>query len=67
MLILIFKSNPLVKYSCVEIALAERICKTLLKLNSRPPLVISKIVSVVKITSHTRKLCQFQFQTKILL
>ena len=67
MIILIFKSNPLVKNSCVEIALAEMICKTLLMRNSRPPSVLSKMVSLVKIASHTRKLCQFQFQSNILL
>ena len=55
--ILIFKSNPLVKYSCVEIALAERICKKLIKWNSRPLSVLSKITSFVKIPSHIRKLC----------
>ena len=67
MVILIFKRNPLIKNSCVEIAIAEIICKTLLKRNSRPPSVLSKMVSLVKIASHTRKLCQFQFQRKILL
>ena len=67
MVIFIFKSNSLVKNSCVELALAEIICKLLQKRNCRPPLVLSKMVSLVKIAFHTRKLCQIQFQTIILL
>ena len=67
MVILIFKTNPLVKTGCVEIAFAEIICKILLKPDSRSLSVLSKIMSFVKIASHIRKLCQFQFSTKILL
>ena len=54
--ILVFKTNPLVKYSCVEIALADIICKTLLKRNSRPQSVLMKMVSLTKIPCHIRKL-----------
>ena len=57
MLISISMENPLVKNSCVEIAFAEIICKTLMKPNSRVLSVFSEIVSFVKIASHTRKLC----------
>ena len=57
MLILISKKNPLLKNSCVEIAFADIICKTLLKPNSRVLSVLSKIVSFVKIAFDTRKLC----------
>ena len=56
MLTLISKKNPLLKNSCVEIAFAEIICKTLPKPNSTALSVLSKIVSFVKIASHTRKL-----------
>ena len=52
----ISKEIPVVKNSSVEIALAEIICKTLLKRNSRPPSVLSKMVSLVKVPSHIRKL-----------
>ena len=57
MLVSISKYNPLVKNSCVEIAFAEIICKTLLESNSRVLSVLSEIVLFVKIASHTRKLC----------
>ena len=66
MVILIFKSNPLVKNSCVEIAVAERICKTLLKRNSRPLLVLSKMMPLVKIPCHIRKLLSFSFSSQTL-
>ena len=56
MLISISKENPLVKNSCVEIAFAEIICKTLMKPSSRVLSVLSEIVSFVKIASHARKL-----------
>ena len=61
------KKNPLVKNSCVEIAFAEIICKTLLKPNSSAPSVLSKMVSFVKIATHIRKLCSLQFPREILL
>ena len=57
MLISISKKKPLVKNSCVEIAFAEIILKTLLKPNSRAPSVLSKMVLFVKIASHIKKLC----------
>ena len=57
MVILTFKSNPLLKNSCVELAPAEIICKRLLKAKSRSPSVLLKMVSFVKIASHIRKLC----------
>ena len=57
MLISISKYNPLVKNPCLEVAFAEIICKTLLKLNSRASSVLSKMVLFVKIASHIRKLC----------
>ena len=62
-----YKKNPLVKNSCVEIAFAEIICKTLLKPNSRAPSVLSKIELFGKIASHIRKLCSLQFPREVLL
>ena len=52
----ISNDNPFVKNGCVEIALAERICKTLLKRNSRPLSVLLKMKPLVKIQCHIRKL-----------
>ena len=57
MLISISKYSPPVKNTCLEIAFAEIICKTLLKPNSRAPSVLSKMVLFVKIACHKRKLC----------
>ena len=57
MLISNSKKKPLVKNSCVEIAFAEIILKTLLKPNSRAPSVPWKMVSFVQIACHIRKLC----------
>ena len=48
--------NPLVKNSRVEMGFAEIFCKTLLKPNSRPQAVLSKIMSFVKIASNIRNL-----------
>ena len=62
MLISISKHSPLVKNRCVEIAFAEIICKTLLKSNSRPQSVLSKMVSFVKIASHRKSYANFNFQ-----
>ena len=57
MLISISKENPLEKKWCLEIAFAERICKTLVKPNFGTPSVLSKMVLFVKIACHIRKLC----------
>ena len=67
MLISISKKNPLVKNMFLEIAFAEIICKTLLKLNSGDPSLPSKMVSLVQIACHIRKLCSFQFPKTVLL
>ena len=45
---------PLVETGYVEIAFADIICKTLLKPNSRPPSVLSKMVLFVKIAFDIR-------------
>ena len=57
MIISISKEYPLVKNSCMELAFPEIICKTLLNPNIRPPSVLSKMMSFVKIASHISKLC----------
>ena len=64
MLISISKENPLEKIWFLEIAFAERICKSLLKPNSRVVSVIFKMGLLVKITCHIRKLPNFNFQVQ---
>ena len=64
MVIFIFKSNSLVKNSCVEIALAEIICKLLQKRNCRPPLVLSKMCHFLKLLFIQERSAKFNFKVQ---